>query len=97
MKNLLVLVSLLFFSQMSIGQIVINELDCDTPSIDDKEFVELKSDIPNFSLNGYVVVFFNGSASGGNTSYLAIDLMGIQQMSMDYYLLVVLLFLLFPN
>ena len=76
MKNLLVLVSLLFFSQMSIGQIVINELDCDTPSIDDKEFVELKSDIPNFSLNGYVVVFFNGSASGGNKSYLAIDLDG---------------------
>ncbi len=76
MKNLFVLVSLLFFSQMGIGQIVINELDCDTPSIDDKEFVELKSDTPDFSLDGYVVVFFNGSDNGGNSSYLAIDLDG---------------------
>ncbi len=63
MKNLLVLVSLLFFSQILTAQIVINELDCDTPSIDDKEFVELKSDTPNFTLDGYVVVFFNGSDS----------------------------------
>jgi len=56
--------------------LVINELDCDTPGIDDKEFVELKSSVPNFPLDGYVVVFYNGSASGGNTSYLALDLDG---------------------
>ncbi len=56
--------------------LVINELDCDTPGIDDKEFVELKSSLPNFQLDGYVVVFFNGSANGGNLSYLALDLDG---------------------
>jgi endonuclease I len=56
--------------------IVINELDCDSPGFDDKEFIELKSDTPNLPLDGYVLVFFNGSASGGNTSYYTIDLDG---------------------
>ena len=60
------------FSQV----LVINELDSDTPGVDDKEFLELKSDTPNFPLDGYIVVFFNGSASGGNRSYLALDLAG---------------------
>lgn len=64
------------FTSITFGQIVINELDCDTASIDDKEFVELLSEIPNFSLDGYVLVFFNGSASGGNKSYMALDLDG---------------------
>src|SRR5690606_13147826 len=67
----------LFFSTLSQAQVlVINELDCDTPGIDDKEFVELRSEVPNFPLDGYCVVFFNGSASGGNTSYMALDLDG---------------------
>ena len=66
----------LFLFQFINAQIVINELDSDTVSIDDQEFLELKSDTPNFPLDGYVVVFFNGSASGGNSSYLAIDLDG---------------------
>ena len=48
---------LLAFS-VSNAQIVINELDTDTPSTNDKQFVELKSATPNFSLNGYVLVFF---------------------------------------
>lgn len=60
------------FSQV----LVINELDSDTPSVDDKEFLELKSETPNFPLDGYILVFFNGSASGGNRSYLALDLAG---------------------
>ncbi|MBK8625706.1 MAG: endonuclease [Saprospiraceae bacterium] len=64
-------------SQMGFSQtLVINELDCDTPGIDNMEFVELKSSLPNFALDGYVLVFFNGSANGGNTSYLALDLDG---------------------
>jgi Endonuclease I/Secretion system C-terminal sorting domain len=74
---------LLFFYFITVGSflfaqpaVVINELDCDTPGIDDKEFIELKSATPNFRLDGYVVVFYNGSASGGNTSYLALDLDG---------------------
>ncbi len=62
--------------QFSFSQIVINELDCDTPSTDTVEFLELKSDTPNFSLDGYVVVFFNGSSSGADSSYLAFDLDG---------------------
>ena len=67
----------LFFVFQSNAQVVINELDSDTPSIDDKEFVELKSETPFFSLDGYILVFFNGSSSGGNTSYFALDLNGL--------------------
>lgn len=40
------------------------------------EFVELKSDVPNTSLNGYVLVLFNGSDSGADSSYFTIDLDG---------------------
>lgn len=66
-------------TQIALGQVLrINELDCDTPGVDDKEFVEVKSETPNFLLDGYVVVFFNGSASGANMSYLALDLDGYQ-------------------
>lgn len=60
------------------SQIVINEIDSDTPGTDDKEFIELKSETPFFPLDGYVVVLFNGSAtsSTGNRSYFAVDLDG---------------------
>ena len=47
-----------------------------SPGFDDKEFIELKSDTPNFALDGYVLVFFNGSSSGGDKSYYTIDLDG---------------------
>lgn len=57
------------------SQIVINELDCDTPSTDDKEFVELRSETPNFPLDNYVLVFFNGNPDS-NKSYFAVDLDG---------------------
>jgi len=63
-------------STATIGQLVINELDCDTPGVDNEEFLELLSDTPNFPLDGYVVVFFNGSESGGNSSYFTADLDG---------------------
>ncbi len=60
--------------------VVINELDCDTTfggsNIDNNEFVELLSSTPNFPLDGYVLVFFNGSNSGADSSYLAFDLDG---------------------
>ena len=75
--KLSLLLLLLIISQFSIGQVVINELDCDTPGIDDKEFIELKSDVPNFDLEGFVLVFFNGSDSGADSSYFAIDLDGL--------------------
>lgn len=67
----------LLFSVLLHSQIVINELDADTPSTDNLEFIELKSITPNFSLNGYVLVFFNGGSAGtSNLSYKAIDLDG---------------------
>jgi hypothetical protein len=74
--------SLMFIlaSSISYGQIIINEIDSDTPGSDTKEFVELKTATPNFSLDGYVLVFFNGnnsSASTGNKSYFAISLNGV--------------------
>lgn len=70
---------LLFFSLCySINaQVVINEIDPDTPSTDVKEFIELHSITPNYSLNGLVLVFFNGTSTGtGNASYYTIDLDG---------------------
>lgn len=70
------LVLIFIISEFAFSQVVINELDCDTPSTDDKEFLELKSDTPNFPLDGYVVVFFNGSVSGMNSSYYTLDLDG---------------------
>jgi hypothetical protein len=74
-KKLLLLLALISFSANA--QVVINEFDSDTPSTDDKEFIELKSTTPNFSLNGYVLVFFNGTGSQVNLSYYAIDLDGL--------------------
>ncbi len=56
--------------------LLINELDADTPSIDTEEFIELKSQTPYFSTDGYILVFFNGSSSGGDASYFVYDLNG---------------------
>lgn len=79
MKHIITLIAFFFITQISVSQVLrINELDCDTPGIDNMEFVELKSQTPNFPLDGYVVVFFNGSNSGGNMSYLALDLDGYE-------------------
>jgi hypothetical protein len=84
MKSQFLFGLVLLVSPFSFSQIVINELDCDTSqtidtvvdNIDKHEFLELLSETPNFPLDGYVVVFFNGSISGGNTSYFTIDLDG---------------------
>ena len=77
MKNLL-FTTVFLFSCFTYGQIVINELDADTPSTDSHEFIELKSTTPFFPLDGYTVVFFNGGTSGtSNLSYYAIDLDGL--------------------
>ena len=76
-KKIMPLLVLLAFS-VSNAQVVINEIDPDTPSTDTKEFIELKTATPFSALDGYVLVFFNGSASGlTNASYLAIDLDGL--------------------
>ena len=69
------LIVALLFSLMLHSQVVINELDADTPSTDTLEFIELKSNVSNFSLDGYVLVFYNGLTAGtGSLSYYALDL-----------------------
>ncbi|QTD47748.1 endonuclease/exonuclease/phosphatase family protein [Sulfidibacter corallicola] len=59
-------------NQPAPSELVINEVDADTAGSDTLEFVELFG-TPNASLNGFVLVFFNGSS---DQSYLAIDLDG---------------------
>ena len=76
MKKKVFSIFIILLSQFALSQIVINELDCDTPSTDTLEFIELKSDMPNFLLDDYIVVLFNGSASGADSSYFTIDLTG---------------------
>jgi hypothetical protein len=68
----------LFMTTFFHAQVVINEVDSDTPLLDVKEFIELKSATPYFSLEGYSMVFFNGSSSGlGSLSYFSINLNGL--------------------
>lgn len=69
--------SLILFLNFSYSQILINELDSDNISVDDKEFIELKSAVPNFPLDGYVLVFFNGTGTNANKSYYNISLNGL--------------------
>lgn len=76
MRYLFTFLCILLISPFSNAQLVINELDTDTPSTDLLEFIELKSNTPYFPLDGYVIVLFNGSDSGGNASYYTIDLDG---------------------
>ena len=59
-------------------KLVINEIDSDNKDFDQLEFLEIKSYSSNFSLDGYSVVFFNGSTSGNDSSYLTINLDGYQ-------------------
>lgn len=75
-RNLLLLLLLCAF-QFSTAQVTINELDADTPSTDTQEFIELLTATPSASLNGYVLVLFNGSSSGADSSYFALDLDGL--------------------
>jgi len=76
-KNLIYLLIAIFFKTTFAQDVIINELDVDTDGVDEKEFIELKTPNPNTSLNGYVMVLFNGSSSGGNQSYIAYNLDGI--------------------
>jgi hypothetical protein len=53
-------------------ELVINELDADTPGVDAAEFIEIyDGGHGNSALDGLVLVFYNGS---GDVSYYAIDL-----------------------
>ncbi len=76
----------LSFTTMAVpGGVVINELDSDTPGTDALEFVELfDGGVGNTSLDGLVVVFYNGS---GDISYAAFDLDGFSTDANGYFVL----------
>ncbi|MFD0990219.1 T9SS type A sorting domain-containing protein [Mariniflexile jejuense] len=69
MKKLYFLLFTILISVASFGQ-VINEIDPDQTGTDTAEFIEIKW-TPNTSLNGYIVVLFNGS---NDQSYDTVDL-----------------------
>jgi len=65
--------------------VVINEVDCDTPGTDDHEFVELyDGGAGNTALDGLVVVFYNGN---NDASYNSFDLDGYSTDGDGYFLL----------
>ncbi len=65
--------------------VIINELDSDTPGIDIAEFIELyDGGSGNTSLDGLVVVFYNGSS---DTSYDSFDLDGYTTNADGYFVL----------
>ncbi|MFN2261872.1 MAG: endonuclease [Psychroflexus sp.] len=73
--NKITLLGILLMFQISIGQnVIINEVDSDTPGVDTQEFIELKTPTPNTSMQGHVLVLFNGSNAGGDSSYFTLDL-----------------------
>jgi len=72
MKTTLLTTFVLFFSAISFAQVTINEVDANTPGSDMMEFVELYS-AESISLDGHVLVMFNGS---DDASYSVVDLSG---------------------
>lgn len=76
MKTKLFFLLFIVFSSLSHSQVVINEIDADTPGANTMQIIELKTVAPFFSLNGYVLVFFNGTTGIGVSSYQVIDLDG---------------------
>jgi endonuclease G, mitochondrial len=67
------------------GNVVINEVDADTPGVDSAEFVELyDGGVGNTALDGLVVVFYNG---GDHKSYAAFDLAGRMTNGNGYFTL----------
>jgi len=77
MKTYYFILIVIFALNSSYSQvIVVNEVDSNTPGVDNMEIIELKSASPNFSLDGYVLVLFNGSTNGGDSSYFTLDLDG---------------------
>ncbi|VAW22471.1 Chitinase, partial [hydrothermal vent metagenome] len=74
-----------FSQQVTSANIIINEIDCDTEGTDNMEFVELyDGGAGNTSLNGLVVVFFNGY---NDLSYSSFDLDGYSTDTSGYFVL----------
>ena len=95
MKKITLLFALVFTSLTIAQQLVtsnetdgvsiqITEIDADQTGTDEMEFIELNTSSANTSLNGYVVVFFNGNS---DTSYRTIDLSGFNSDANGYFLL----------
>jgi len=73
MKKITFIIAILF-AGLSIGQTIkINEVDADQTSTDTEEFIEILSENPSQSLDGYIVVLYNGS---NDLSYTTVDLNG---------------------
>ncbi|MDA0780276.1 MAG: T9SS type A sorting domain-containing protein [Bacteroidetes bacterium] len=83
MKTLFFLL-LVFVTTFSTAQLYINDIESDSPGTDDAEFIELYSTTPNTSLNGYVLVLFNGS---DDASYAAYDLDGYTTDANGYFVI----------
>ncbi len=83
MKKITFIASLLFYT-ISFSQIHINEVDVDQTGTDVSEFIEILSDSPNFSLEGYIVVFYNGS---DDESYKTVDLTGYVTDSEGFFII----------
>jgi hypothetical protein len=70
---------------MTHAQVLINEVDSDSPGTDAAEFLELyDGGAGNTALDGLVVVFFNGSV---DTSYQAFDLDGYSTDANGYFVI----------
>jgi hypothetical protein len=71
----------------AVADVIINEVDSDTPGTDIAEFVELfDGGTGNTPLDGNVVVFFNGGAAN-DASYAAFDLDGFATNAGGYFTL----------
>ncbi|MDG1270563.1 MAG: endonuclease I, partial [Ulvibacter sp.] len=73
MKKITLLVAMLFATLTIAQNIKIVEIDADQTSTDDMEFLEILTESSNQSLNGYIVVFYNGNS---DQSYRTLDLTG---------------------
>jgi hypothetical protein len=69
---------------LSAQTLMINEVDADCPGADTAEFIELYSSTPNFPLDGYALVLFNGS---NDASYASYDLDGHSTDSNGYFVI----------
>ncbi|MEY3598508.1 MAG: hypothetical protein RL521_930 [Bacteroidota bacterium] len=74
MKKILFLFAMMGAFQMQAQEVLINEVDADQVGSDTLEFVELVG-APNLSLDGYILVLFNGG-DANNASYRTVDLTG---------------------
>lgn len=68
-KNYLLILTILVTYNVSFGQII-SEIDADQTGVDTAEFIEIKW-TPNTSLNGYIIVLYNG---GSGLSYKTVNL-----------------------